>query len=403
MPLGRDEKIIIAFDTWTLNNRFCNQGTFVYSKQILGHWRHLAAQSAVEIRPFVSAGAKNEANGFLPAPGFRPRETALLRFGRLWRYGGAWLTAWLDRPDVVFSPSTHTLQFPSPAVRVVTVHDVTPVVMPSFAPMNIIRKLRFTLRRAVMDSDGIIASSERSKLDLMNVYGLPESKISVVYLGYDSSYFNTTAPPREMLSGLFERFKIYRPFLFHHGLMQPRKNLKRLIQAHRLLLSRDPSLEVDLVLAGPPGWKGEEILESARVSAGPRGDVIFTGAQPDADLACMLKGATLAVIPSLYEGFCLPMVEAMACGTPVVVADSSCLPEISGGVLRYFNAESVDAIAGCLEQVLTNRSLLGELAKQGVTRAQRFSWRRCAEDTLDVLTRMARDHKKGPRARSQGI
>jgi glycosyltransferase involved in cell wall biosynthesis len=249
-----------------------------------------------------------------------------------------------------------------------------------------------------MGSDGIIAISERSKLDLMNVYGVPESKISVVYEGYDSSYFNATAPPREMLSRLLQRYKIHRPFLFHHGLMQPRKNVKRLVQAHRLLLSRNPGLALDLVLAGPLGWKGDQILESARVCAGPRGDVIFTGALSDADLACMLKGATLAVIPSLYEGFCLPMVEAMACGTPTVVADSSCLPEVSGGVLRYFNAESVDAIADCVEQVLTNGSLLRELAKQGVIRAQRFSWRRCAEDTLAVLTRLARDHKRVPRA-----
>jgi len=403
VPLGRDEKIIIAFDSWTLNKRFCNQGTFVYSKQILGHWRHLAAQSAVEIRPFVSAAADNDANRFPAAPGFRPQETALLRFERVWRWGGGWLATRLRNPDVVFRPSFDTLQFASPAVKVVTVQDVTPVVMPGFGPTNIIRKLQFMLRRSVMGSDGIITSSERSKLDLMDIYGLPESKISVVYLGYDQSYFNTIVPPADQLRSLLHRFKITRPFLFHHGLMQPRKNLKRLIQAHRLLLSRDPSLELDLVLAGPLGWKGEELLESARASAGPRGDVIFTGAQPDADLACMLKGATLAVIPSLYEGFCLPMVEAMACGTPVVVADSSCLPEVSGGVLRYFNAESVDAITDCLEQVLTNRSLLGELAKQGVTRAQRFSWRRCAEDTLDVLTRLARDHKRRPRARSQGI
>jgi glycosyltransferase involved in cell wall biosynthesis len=401
VPLGRDEKIIVAVDTWSLNRRFCNRGTYVYSKQILGHLRQLAG-AGTEIRPFVSAAANNDANGFSPAPGFRPQESALLRFERLWRWGGGWLATCLQNPDVIFSPSFHTLQFASSAAKVVTVHDVTPVAMPIFGPMNIIRKLQFTLRRSVMVSDGIIASSERSKLDLMKVYRLPESKISVVYLGYDPSYFNTMVPPGDHFRSLLQRFKISRPFLFHHGVMQPRKNLKRLIEAHRLLLSRNPSLDLDLVLAGPLDWKGEELLESARTCAGPRGEVIFTGALPDADLAILLKGATLVVIPSLYEGFCLPMVEAMACGVPTVVANSSCLPEVSGGVLRYFNPDSVDEMAGCVEQVLASSSAQEELASRGVKRAQQFSWRRCAENTLAVLVRLAEDRKAVRRANSAG-
>jgi len=401
--LGRDGKIIVAVDTWSLNQRFCNQGTYVYSKQILGQLRQLAGAGPVEIRPFVSAAANNDANGFSAAPGFVPQESALLKFERLWRWGGGWLATLLQNPDVLFSPSFHTLQFSSSATKVVTVHDVTPVAMPGFGPMNIIRKLQFMLRRSVMSSDGIIASSERSKLDLMDIYGLPESKISVVYLGYDPSYFNTMVPPGDQLRSLLQRFMITRPFLFHHGVLQPRKNLKRLIQAHRLLLSRNPSLDLDLVLAGPLGWKGEELLESARACAGPRGSVIFTGALPDADLATLLKAATLVVIPSLYEGFCLPMVEAMACGVPAVVAGSSCLPEVSGGVLRYFNAESVDEIAGCVDQVLASRSILEELSSQGVKRARQFSWRTCAENTLAVLVRLAEDRRASRRAQAQAM
>lgn len=403
MPLGRDEKITVAVDTWTLNQRFCNQGTYVYTRQILAHLRQLAGEGSVEIRPFVSAAADNDANGFPAAPGFRPQETALLRFERVWRWGGGWLATRLRNPDVVFRPSFDTLQFALPAVKVVTVQDVTPVVMPGFGPTNIIRKLQFMLRRSVMGSDGIITSSERSKLDLMDIYGLPESKVSVVYLGYDPSYFNTMLPPADQFRSLLQRFRIRRPFLFHHGLMQPRKNLKRLIQAHRLLLSRDPSLELDLVLAGALGWKGEELLESARACAGPRGEVIFTGSLPDADLATLLKAATLVVIPSLYEGFCLPMVEAMACGVPAIVANSSCLPEVSGGVLRYFNPESVDEMAGCVEQVLASGSVLEELASQGVKRARQFSWRTCAENTLAVLVRLAEDRKAARRAQGQAM
>jgi glycosyltransferase involved in cell wall biosynthesis len=395
VPLAREKKITVAFDTWTLNSLFRNQGTFVYSKHILAHLQQLAAQSGVEIRPFVSAAVQNEANAFLPVPGFQPRKTPLLRFERLWRYGGGWLSTCLDNPDVIFSPSFLTMQFTSRAVKVVTLHDVTPVVMPDFAPVNIIRKLQFTLRHAVRVSDGIIASSKRSKLDLMDVYGVPESKVSVVYLGYDSLCFNNTAPPAERLISLLRRFKINRAFVFHHGLMQPRKNLKRLIQAHRLLLSRNADLALDLVLAGPLGWRGEEILESARASAGPRGDVTFTGALSDADLAILLKGAKLVVVPSLYEGFCLPLVESMACGIPTIAANSSCLPEVSGGLLRYFAPESIEDMAACMEEALENPVLRQELSKKGLSRAAEFDWRRCASETLAILCRVARENGKG--------
>jgi glycosyltransferase involved in cell wall biosynthesis len=389
LPLAKEKKITIAFDTWTLNSLFRNQGTFVYSKQILAQFRQLAVQSAIEIRPYVSAATRNEANALLPAPGFQPRTSRLLGFDRLWRYGGGWLATCLGNPDVIFSPSFHTMQFPSRAIKVVTIHDVTPAVMPDFAPVNIIRKLQFTLRSAVRVSDGIIASSEHSKLDLMNVYGVPESKVSVVYLGYDSVHFNDTAPPAELLGSLLSHFKINWPFVFHHGLMQPRKNLKRLIQAHRLLLSRRVDLALDLVLAGPLGWKGEELRESARTSAGPRGDVIFTGALSDVDLAVLLKGAKLAVIPSLYEGFCLPLVESMACGVPTIAANSSCIPEISNGVLRYFHPESVDDMAACMEEAIENQALRRELSERGRGRADQFDWRRCAEQTLTILAQAA--------------
>jgi alpha-1,3-rhamnosyl/mannosyltransferase len=122
--------------------------------------------------------------------------------------------------------------------------------------------------------------------------------------------------------------------------------------------------------------------------------VIFTHALSDDDLAILVKGARLAVVPSLYEGFCLPMVEAMACGVPTIVANSSCLPEISGSLLRYFDPRSVDEMAVCIDQALEDETLRNELAAKGLRRASDFDWEQCARETMAVLGRVALEGKR---------
>jgi glycosyltransferase involved in cell wall biosynthesis len=130
------------------------------------------------------------------------------------------------------------------------------------------------------------------------------------------------------------------------------------------------------------GWDYGDVVVAANRSGGK---VVWAGALSDDDLAMLVKGASLEVIPSLYEGFCIPLVEAMACGVPTIAANSSCLPEISGGVLKYFHPESIEEMSECMEQALENEDLRKELSGKGQLRAQDFSWRRCAEETLGVL------------------
>jgi glycosyltransferase involved in cell wall biosynthesis len=139
------------------------------------------------------------------------------------------------------------------------------------------------------------------------------------------------------------------------------------------------------VLVGQMGWAGEEVTNAARDENGGKGRVIFTGLLSDADLAMLLRGASLAVIPSLYEGFCLPMVEAMACGAPTIASQTSCLPEISGHALKYFDPLSIEEMAACMRAVLVDSGLSQRLREAGSARAQEFSWERCAQETLQVL------------------
>jgi glycosyltransferase involved in cell wall biosynthesis len=217
----------------------------------------------------------------------------------------------------------------------------------------------------------------------MCLYELPESKVSVVYLGYDKTAFNDVPPDPEQQKKLLSRLGLNKPYVLHHGIIQPRKNLKRLIDAYRLMLSRNSNLEFDLVLAGALGWEYEDIMSAAQSSE--RGRVIFPGALSQDDLAILVKSAALVVIPSLYEGFCLPMIEAMACGVPVVASNASCLPEISGGVLRYFDPDSVEEIMACMEDVLKDDEVRKTLVQKGKQRAAFFNWQRCAQETLAIL------------------
>jgi len=380
-------KLRIAFDTGTLNQRYRNQGIYNYARQLLAQFQTLAAEQSVEIVPFVHPKAENDANLFRESRGFVPATSKLLRSERFWRLGGAWLAALFENPDLLFCPNFTSLHF-GPCPVVVTIHDATPVVMPS-TPDSINRKMKFQLAAAARTARRVITDSLCSKQDLMRIYSLPDEKVSVIYLGYDGENYNTCSPDESQVAALLDRHGITRPYILHHGVIQPRKNLRRLVQAYRLMLARNREIDVDLVLAGPLGWLYKEVLDEVQSDSAARGRVILPGALSDAELAILIKKSALVAIPSLYEGFCLPMVEAMACAAPTVAAATSCLPEVSGGVLRYFDPLSLEAMAACMEEVLEDATLQRDISVKGLARAQELSWRRCAEETLELLVEAA--------------
>jgi glycosyltransferase involved in cell wall biosynthesis len=379
---------IIAFDTWVLGAHARNQGVHVYGTELLRCFRELAPQYDLELEPFVPADAEHHANGFAPAPGFQPRPTGLLRHSRLWRYGGAWALATLVNADLVFSPHCTTLYAGRPVPTVTTIHDLFPVVLPFDS--RIARTLRFFLWSAAKNSRAIITVSEHSKADLMKVYRLPESRIHVVYNGCDHKVFNSSAPDRELLEATQRKLGLNRTYILHYGAIRPNKNLQRLIRAYRSLLLRNDNLDFDLVLAGPADSGYPDVMRAVQQGNGNRGSVLLTGALSQHDLVMVIKGAALAVFPSFYEGFCLPMIESMACGVPTIAANSTCLPEISGGVLKYFDPSSEEEMSVCIEAVLENSDVRRALSTKGQERAAQFEWRRCAEQTLQVLAAVAR-------------
>lgn len=376
----------IAFDTWTLASRFRNQGTYVYAQNLILELKKAAKRmSEVEFCVFAPHHGGNDASLMEPDTGFSVTKSRLLNYERLWRMGGASTAAKQIGAGLMFSPSCNLLPLAKPPL-VCTIHDATPIVMPSHSKRMVMAQKIF-LRAAARRSRAVITVSERSRKDLIETCGIPEEKVTVVHNGYDKETFNEAPPNAAQLSELRQRMGIRRLYLFHHGVIQPRKNLKRLVQAYRLMLSRNRDLELDLVLAGPLDWEHEQVLAEGEESRSKRGQVIFPGTLSKRDLALLLKGAAMVVIPSLYEGFCLPMVESMACGVPTIVSDSSCFPEISGNALEYFDPLSIDDMAAKIEGVLLDEERLSQIRNRGLRRAADFSWERCGRETLEVLLR----------------
>ena len=374
--------MLIALDSWVLSSRFRHHGTYVYARSLIAEFKKIAAtQTQIKFCLFSSPKNSNDAAQLGAGGGFALAPAPSLAYDRLWRLGGATRAAARLNADLIFAPSASALLMGKIPV-VCTIHDVTPVLMPSHS-QKVTLMQRSMLWLTARFARKIITPSECTRNDLIRFYGFPESRVAVVHEGYDKAVFNDLAPDPARQKTLFSKLKLDIPYIFHHGVIQPRKNLKRLIEAYRLLRAGNPDLQLDLVLAGPLGWNYEEVLIAAnKIDAGR---VVFAGVLEDSELAMLIKGATLVVVPSLYEGFCLPMVESMACGVPVIAANSSCLPEISGGVLKYFDPRSTEEMSACVQEVLDDTALRQSLAQAGKKRAAMFDWTRCAEETVAIF------------------
>jgi glycosyltransferase involved in cell wall biosynthesis len=376
--------LVIAFDTFFLAKRFRNVGIYEYAKNLFDEFQKLAAEDrSIDIRYFVSPGHSEEILASTSSPGFKSVSSYHLNFHWHWRLGLINYSAVRAHADLIFSPSPPIIPLGVVPVAV-TIHDAIPVRL----PRHIVggnRGLRICSWVAAKMSRRVLTDSENSKKDLVEIYNLAPEKVSVVHLGYDQTQFNSSPLDPLTQASLLARLGIQDPYLLHHGMVQKRKNLAKLIKAYEILLNRHQYLGYQLVLAGPFGFGSEEIRRMADRGV-TQGKVIFTGPLPNQELAQLIKGASLCVIPSLYEGFCLPMVEAMACGVPTIAANSSCIPEISGGVLRYFDPQSEEEMATIIEAVLEHADLRRELVRNGLKRASHFSWRRCARETISILT-----------------
>jgi len=252
------------------------------------------------------------------------------------------------------------------------------------------------LYRTIGDVDVILTYSEHTKQDLIETMGVAEERIHVTPLAAHERY--RPDPDRDRVRAVLARYDLgQRPYLLNVGTLEPRKNHCRLLEAFRRLRQQRPSLEHQLVLVGGQGWKYEPIFEAIE-SYGLKPHVKWIGFVPLQDLPALYNGADVFVYPSLYEGFGLPPLEAMACGTPVVAARSSSLPEVVGDAGLLVDPLNVDELADAVGQVLADGQLHKTLREKGLQRAGLFSWEKTGRLTLAAYE----EARQGRHRRSRG-
>ncbi|GAB4469218.1 MAG: glycosyltransferase family 1 protein [Anaerolineae bacterium] len=328
--------------------------------------------------------AAGKARGDLPAaPGpnftWRPSRISPEWFARLWHRARLPLPVeWWTGPVCLL----HAPDFTLPPVRrgtrtLLTVHDLSFVRAPETAPASLRAYLNRAVPRSVARADHVLADSEATRQDLIALYGTSPEKISVLYSGVSAHFRpvrDTTA-----LDAVRRRCGIGAgPFILSVGTVQPRKNYLRLVEAlHRL---DRPDLR--LVIAGGRGWLDDPLY--ARIDdLGLQDRVIFTGFVPDADLPALYSAARVFAFPSLYEGFGLPILEAMACGTPAVVSTASSLPEVAGDAALLVDPTDVDGLTHAIARLLDDEALRADLVARGRARVEAFTWDGAARQLLD--------------------
>lgn len=274
----------------------------------------------------------------------------------------------------------HSLAFVTPALSpcpaVLTVYDLSFVHHPERFPALQRMYLASQTRRSCRSARRVIAISQAGRLDIHTTLGVPLDRIDVVSPGV-APEFNVRSVAET--DAFRQREGLPPQFILHVGTLQPRKNLPLLIEA----FAKINRPELGLVLVGGKGWFYDDIF--ARVlELDLQERVRFAGYVPDADLPLWYNAAAVLVFPSVYEGFGMPVVQAMACGTPVIAANASAIPEAAGGVARLFDAQDVGALAHELATVLDQPQLAATMREQGLQQARRFTWEQAGRDMVSV-------------------
>jgi glycosyltransferase involved in cell wall biosynthesis len=277
----------------------------------------------------------------------------------------------------------HTTDFIPPALgprrSVITVHDLNFLHYPQFLTAESHRYYNQQIAWAVRRADHILADSHATKSDMVSLLDVPLEKVTVVHLAADPAFRPLAEADVRRVAA---RYGLEPGYLLFVGTLEPRKNLPGLLQAYRLLLDAEVTTS-PLVLIGGKGWLYDEVFERVEVLH-LQGRVRFLHDVPDADLPAMYNAASVLATPSFYEGFGLPALEAMACGTPVAVADRASLPEVVGEAGLLVNPDDPDGIARALARVLTDEPLRARMQELGLAQAGRFTWERAARATLAV-------------------
>lgn len=299
-----------------------------------------------------------------------------------------WQRAQIPLPVEIFTGGAEIFYSPDfvlPPTRarkkILTIHDLSFKRVPETAAPNLKWYLEGAVPRAVARADLILADSDATRHDLIHLFHAAPERVQTVYSGYDEMFQRVT--DENELRRVREKFQLFKPFILSVGTIEPRKNLARLIQAFSQLPQKR---ELELVIAGGRGWMYDEIY-AAPEKFGVSAAVRFIGFTPDADLPALYSLAELVAYPSLYEGFGLPVLEALACGAAVVTSNNSSLPEVAGDAALLIDARDVEAIAWAMQRFLQDHKWRSIMQQKGLAQAKKFSWRTSAAQLRAAFAR----------------
>jgi glycosyltransferase involved in cell wall biosynthesis len=288
-----------------------------------------------------------------------------------------------SRPNVFFAPAHYS---PSYGIKklVVTIHDLAYFYYPEEFLKKDLYKLRAWTKQSLQKANKVISVSKTTKKDLKKFYSLPENKVEVIYNGYDRESVN------EHNFHLDKEEIKKNPYLLYLGTLQPRKNIPTLIEAFYKLQTEYPNLK--LILAGKKGWLFDKIFKEVKDKE-IEDKVIFTGFVNESDLQFLYENAICFVLPSRYEGFGIPVLEAMSYQCPVIASYKSSLPEVGGDACLYFNPETVNDLEEKIKLFLSDENLRTEYIEKGKKQIEHFSWENCGQQTLAVLESVNESNK----------
>jgi glycosyltransferase involved in cell wall biosynthesis len=347
----------------------------------IGHYTHNLLHSFSQLGLdyhllLAGAGWPGSNVHHLPGAGMAP---ALLTLGQL-------EIAWCARRfklDLLHDPVGLAPFSLCHSYRLVTLHDAFPLSFPGHSTAFERLLYRFWLPLILPHFDGVITDSQNSKRDICRLLHMSDKKVIVIPAASTRHFRPLTEAE---ISPVLGRYGLIRPYILYVGSIEPRKNLLRLLDAYVLL--RESLSQYHLVIVGARNyWKSSPVARAVE-HQGLQAQVTFTGYIPDEHLPALYNGAALFCFPSLYEGFGLPVLEAMACGVPVVTSNTSSLPEVAGDAAFLVDPYNVDEIAAAMRRVLQDGELAHDLHHRGLARAAQFSWEKTARETIAVYEKV---------------
>ncbi len=302
---------------------------------------------------------------------------------RLWTQIRLSWEMFLHSPDLLFVPA-HVLPCICPKKVVTTCHDVGFLRLPNLYSSVEFNYQRFALRRAIRRAQKIIAVSEFTKKELIELAGINPERVAVVHNGYDKSRYRPIENEQE-IERVLKKYNLKKPYILYVGRLELKKNIPGLVQAFAMLKKSEKLVtNYKLVLAGQPGFGFEKVVQTLAEND-LHDEVVLPGWIDPKDLVYLLAGAELFVFPSFYEGFGIPVLEAMATGVPVVASDIEPLREVGGEAVYFVDPGKPEEIAFGILRVLTDNFLKEELKIRGLAQAEKFSWGKCARETLSII------------------